>query len=255
MHSISVVIPLYNHAFSIGVTLESVLRQTSATDEIIMFDDGSADDGAARAEKELARVARARMIRQCDNGADAAINRLIQISASDFIAVLSSDDVIRRGKLARCRELIARRADIKFICGRLTVIEENGVRLTSGAAVDWPARAEEYRACCRGPRLSLMNENYVTTTTNMMFSRALWRISGGFQPLRLCHDLDFLITVFRHGRITAVLSCALQNGIAGLAQDGDFRPVGDMLGKNVSHLYDRFESKLRERLNAPALLG
>jgi GT2 family glycosyltransferase len=267
MPSISVVIPLYNHAAYIEATLDSALRQTSPADEIILVDDGSADDGAARAERKLAGVPRARVIRQRNSGADATINRLIEIAASDFIAVLNSDDVFAPGKLARCRELIAQRPDADFICGRIGIIDEKGVRQTSGVTIDWLARAEAFRARCGSTRLSLMHENYVATTSNMVFSRALWRACGGFQPLRYCHDLDFLMTAFRHGRveidlefehiqyrvhpdntikerldlirleIAAVLACALHDGIADLAPDGDFRPLGEVLkGKNVSHL-------------------
>jgi glycosyltransferase involved in cell wall biosynthesis len=267
MTSISVVIPLYNHASYFEATLDSVLRQTSPADEIILVDDGSVDDGAARAERKLAGVAKARVIRQRNSGADATINRLIEIAASDFIAVLNSDDVFAPGKLARCRALIAQHPRADLICGRIGIIDQNGVRQTSGVTIDWLARAEEFRARCRSPRLSLLHENYVATTSNMLFSRALWRACGGFQPLRYCHDLDFLMTAFRHGRveidldfehiqyrvhpentikerlelirleIAAVLACALHDGIADLAPDGDFRPVGEMLeAKNVSHL-------------------
>jgi glycosyltransferase involved in cell wall biosynthesis len=267
MTSISVVIPLYNHAAYIETALDSVLRQTSPADEIILVDDGSTDDGAARAERMLATVPKARVIRQRNSGADATINRLVEIAASDFVAVLNSDDVFAPGKLARCRELIARRPETDFICGRIGIIDETGVRATSGVAVDWLARAEAFRTTCGSPRLSLLHENYVATTSNMVFARALWRACDGFQPLRYCHDLDFLMAAFRHGRveidldvehiqyrvhpentikerlelirleIAAVLACALRDGIADLAPQGDFRALGEMLkGKNVSHL-------------------
>jgi len=267
MPSISVVIPLYNHASYIEAALDSALRQTSPADEIILVDDGSADDGAARAEKMLAGVPKARVIRQRNSGADATLNRLIEIASGDFIAVLNSDDVFAPGKLARCRDLIARRAEIDLICGRIGIIDEKGVRATTGTTVDWLARAAAFRARCGSPRLSLLNENDVATTSNMVFSRALWRTCGGFQPLRYCHDLDFLMTAFRHGRveidlecehiqyrvhpentikerldlirleIAAVLACALHDGITDLTPQGDFRLLGEMLkSKNVSHL-------------------
>jgi glycosyltransferase involved in cell wall biosynthesis len=265
--SISVVIPLYNHAAYIETALDSVLRQTSPADEIILVDDGSTDDGAARAERMLAAVPRARVIRQRNSGADATINRLIEIAVGDFVAVLNSDDVFAPGKLARCRALIARQPQTNFICGRIGIIDEKGVRQTGGVAVDWLARAEAFRLRCGSPRLALMNENDVATTSNMVFARTLWRTCDGFQPLRYCHDLDFLMTAFRHGHverdlevehiqyrvhpqntikerldlvrleIAAVLACALHDGIADLTPQGDFGALGEMLkAKNVSHL-------------------
>jgi glycosyltransferase involved in cell wall biosynthesis len=277
--SISVVIPLYNHAAYIEATLASVLRQSAPADEIILVDDGSTDDGAARAEKVLAGVPKARVIRQRNSGADATLNRLIEIAASDFIAVLNSDDVFAANKLARCRELIAQQPTIGLICGRIGIIDENGVRQTSGVTIDWLARAEAFRVRCGSPKLSLLNENYVATTSNMVFSRSLWRTCGGFQPLRYCHDLDFLMAAFRHGEveldlnvehiqyrvhpqntikerldlirleIAAVLACALHDGIADLVPNGEpnFRDVGEMLrAKNVSHLLGVFAAMRAE---------
>lgn len=277
--SISVVIPLYNHASYIEATLASALRQTSPADEIILIDDGSSDDGAARAETALSGVPRARVIRQRNSGADATLNRLIEIAAGDFVAILNSDDVFAPGKLARCRELIAREPGVDLICGRVGIIDENGVRQTSGVVIDWLARAEAFRVRCGSPRLSLLNENYVATTSNMVFSRALWKACGGFHPLRYCHDLDFLMAAFRHGRveldlgvehiqyrvhpentikerldlirleIAAVLACALHDGVAGLTPKGepDFRYLGEMLkSKNVSHLLGVFAAMRAE---------
>jgi glycosyltransferase involved in cell wall biosynthesis len=279
--TISVVIPLYNHAVYIEAALASVLRQTSPADEIILIDDGSTDDGAARAETALAGVPKARVIRQRNSGADATLNRLIEVAAGDFIAVLNSDDVFAPGKLARCREVIAREPGVGLICGRIGIIDENGMRQTSGITTDWLARAEAFRVRCGSPKLSLLHENYVATTSNMVFSRALWKACGGFQPLRYCHDLDFLMAAFRHGRvvldldaehiqyrvhpentikerldlirleIAAVLACALHDGIADLMPKGstepDFAPLAEMLkAKKVSHLLGMFSAMRAE---------
>ena len=38
-----------------------------------------------------------------------------------------------------------------------------------------------------------MNENFIATTSNIVFKKWLWKAVGGFQPLRYCHDLDFLM--------------------------------------------------------------
>lgn len=51
------------------------------------------------------------------------------------------------------------------------------------------------------PWFSLLYRNFVSTTSNMVFSRSLWESSGGFQPLRYCHDFDFLMFAYQNKSI------------------------------------------------------
>ena len=45
-----------------------------------------------------------------------------------------------------------------------------------------------------GDHLGLLaNQNYVATTSNMTFSRALFERVGGFRPYRYVHDWDFAL--------------------------------------------------------------
>lgn len=199
--SISVVVPLYNHGRYIKSALESVLEQTSPADEIILIDDGSTDNGFDIAERVLARTPRARAFRQENAGAHNTINRAIGISRSQYIAVLNSDDLFAPKKLERCRELLTQRGAADLIAGGVGIMDDEGVKQRGGVTVDWLARSRSFLDKYGLPQLSLVNENYVATTSNMVFSRRLWEAAGGFQPLRYCHDLDFLMFAFEFGSV------------------------------------------------------
>ena len=88
-YSVSVVIPAYNAAEHISRALDSVLAQTLLPDEIIVVDDGSADDTQQVVQKYLDRVI---YIYQSNSGVSAARNTGIEAARSEWIAFLDSDD-------------------------------------------------------------------------------------------------------------------------------------------------------------------
>ena len=199
--AISVVVPLYNHAQYIEAALDSVLSQTSPADEIILIDDGSSDNGFELAQSRLAGLPHAKTYRQENAGAHNTINRAIGISSGDYIAVLNSDDVFALTKLERCRAVIHERPGVGLIAGNPGIMDDQSARLNSGFAVDWLRRAQHFLEQTKLPQLALLNENFVATTSNMVFTRGLWEEAGGFQPLRYCHDLDFLMFACAHSAV------------------------------------------------------
>jgi glycosyltransferase involved in cell wall biosynthesis len=95
---VSVVVPTYNRAHSVGEAIRSVLRQTYADLELIVVDDGSSDDTAARVQQ--CSDSRVRYIRQENAGVSAARNRGVSTARGELIAFIDSDDVWKPEKLA-----------------------------------------------------------------------------------------------------------------------------------------------------------
>lgn len=97
--SVSVVIPAYNRARCIGEAIESVLSQeTGFPFEVIVVDDGSADDTAevARSYGDPVRV-----ITKENGGPASARNAGVLAARSGLIAFLDSDDLMLPGRLAQ----------------------------------------------------------------------------------------------------------------------------------------------------------
>jgi glycosyltransferase involved in cell wall biosynthesis len=87
---ISVVIPTYNCAHFLGQSLDSVLRQTRPADEIILVDDGSADNTEALVRTRYPEIT---YLRQENAGASAARNAGIRAAKGDLIAFGDADDL------------------------------------------------------------------------------------------------------------------------------------------------------------------
>ncbi len=98
MKKISVIIPCYNHASTIGRCLESVFAQTYENVEVIVVDDGSRD--ALDAALALFRD-RVRVIRQHNQGGPAARNRGFRESTGDFVMFCDADARLRKDALEK----------------------------------------------------------------------------------------------------------------------------------------------------------
>ena len=115
--SITVVIPLYNKAGTIGRALDSVLAQTLLPDEILVVDDGSIDGGA---EVVAARTdATLRLIRQPNGGVSVARNRGVAEARSDWVAFLDADDEWLPGFLAAVSGMAARAPEVGVVFSNL----------------------------------------------------------------------------------------------------------------------------------------
>src|SRR5262245_33280431 len=90
--AVSVIIPVFARASTIGRAIESVIAQTFSDYEIVVIDDGSTDDTVERVE--ALSLERLRLIRHDRNrGAAAARNTGIRAARGRWIAFLDSDDI------------------------------------------------------------------------------------------------------------------------------------------------------------------
>ena len=93
---ISVIVPTYNRALSLGRALGSVIAQTLAPREIIVVDDGSSDATAEMVHHSFPDV---RYCYQRHAGVSAARNRGVRAANGAWIAFLDSDDAWVPAKL------------------------------------------------------------------------------------------------------------------------------------------------------------
>jgi glycosyltransferase involved in cell wall biosynthesis len=96
--TVSVIIPTYNRAHFVGLSIDSALQQTHPPLEVIVVDDGSTDDTAAALASYADRI---RVFRQPNSGAPSARNLGAANASGDYLAFLDSDDLWYPEKLER----------------------------------------------------------------------------------------------------------------------------------------------------------
>lgn len=118
---ISVVIPAYNSSKTIKDCVESVLNQSRADliDEIIVVNDGSADDTVSIVEELERSDQRIKLISKQNGGVSTARNAGIKAAKSEWVALLDSDDVWLPKKIEEQWKQIQLHPEIRFIgCNR-----------------------------------------------------------------------------------------------------------------------------------------
>ena len=89
---VNVIIPTFNRAHTIERALQSALNQKDVSFEILVVDDGSADETRILVEQIIKGKASVRYLFQTNQGPSAARNLGVRSSSAPYIAFLDSDD-------------------------------------------------------------------------------------------------------------------------------------------------------------------
>lgn len=113
MTRISFIMPTFNRAAYIAESIESVVAQMSAEDELVVVDDGSSDNIEAAIAPYLGHL---RYVRQDNAGKSIALNRALGIISGQYVWICDDDDLLQPG----CVDLL------------VTTIETTGAEMVFG---------------------------------------------------------------------------------------------------------------------------
>jgi glycosyltransferase involved in cell wall biosynthesis len=119
----SIIIPVYNRAYIVSSTIDSVLNQNCKDFEIILIDDGSSDE----IEKNISNyVADNSLIfhTQCNSGVSVARNKGASLSKGEYLIFLDSDDHVTQNWLSDFETKITTKKPDVIYCG-ITRLKEN----------------------------------------------------------------------------------------------------------------------------------
>lgn len=176
--TISLVMPAYNAAATIGTAVCSVLSQDRQV-ELIVVDDGSTDDTARIAEAHGDRV---RLIHQENRGVAAARNTGIAAATGALLALCDADDMLFDTYLSAL-------ADARAVAGT-TIATANAYWLLPGGIKPEKTRHRGGFPALEHQRRVILEQNFVSTMS--LFPRSLVDEIGGFdESLRRTEDWDF----------------------------------------------------------------
>jgi len=140
MPRISVVIPSYNHGRFLRACIEGIRKQTFQDWEILLIDDGSKDDSVELARQIAESEPRLRIfVNEQNLGTYGTEQKGVEMSDSEFVAILNSDDLWTPEKLAKQVQALDenKEAALCYVLG-WKIDDNDKVDETDDVHFDWP---------------------------------------------------------------------------------------------------------------------
>lgn len=143
---ISLIMPVYNAAETLPVSLQSLREQRNCDLEVIFVDDCSSDASPAMLAAFSAQSGlTCRTVRQPENrGVAAARNRGLEAATGEYIGFLDADDRLEAGALERMTQILSEAGENVDILGWDWTLgfEKNGRRMRQADYADAPGAIE-----------------------------------------------------------------------------------------------------------------
>jgi teichuronic acid biosynthesis glycosyltransferase TuaG len=197
MPRVSVIMPAYNATRFIGESIASVQAQSVPDWELLVVDDGSTDDTAARVRALAAADPRIRLFRFPRNTglAAAARNYAMKRVRGGYIAFLDADDLWEPAKLARQLASIQDDPALDAVCSYYDVFGD-------------PERAARWRSMMwrfpAGPvTMEQVLQQSITTSTVLMRRSCMEQLGGMIVSRRLTtgEDTEYWIRLVARHRV------------------------------------------------------
>ncbi len=196
---VSVIVPAWRAAATIGRALASIAAQTVTPKEVIVADDGS-DDGTAEAAEAAGRMlSRSRfvLLRTPHGGAGAARNAALKVARGELVAFLDADDEWLPAKIERSLP--------HFAADDIVLVSHDYALVAKDREI--PGNCARHFLRARDPAVALFQRNFIATST-VVARRAAVLGAGGFDSgLPSAQDYDlWLALVLRPGARFRVFS-------------------------------------------------
>lgn len=180
----SIVIPTYNRALFIGDAIESVIKQTFLDWELIIIDDGSADNTKSVVSSFLLKDSRIKYIYQENQERSIARNNGINQANGEFICFLDSDDQFLPNHLFDFKKTISNTQNKLSIFYSNIVLVENGV-------------TKKTPIITRNPDQNLQTFLFHSSigTVRLCIHKSILEINQFDPNIRISEDTDLLIRI------------------------------------------------------------
>jgi glycosyltransferase involved in cell wall biosynthesis len=200
MSSVDVIVPCYNYGRFLRDCVESVLKQSHADLRVVIIDDASTDDTPAVCATLAAQDSRVEVVRHPVNlGHIATYNEGIALAIGDCLLLLSADDLLLPGALARAVAVFDGRPDIGLVYGDMLMYRSGDMlplATDRPAVVQYPDSASLI--------VTLAKHNIIGCPT-VLVRTSLQKTLGGYRrELPHAGDLEMWLRFAVHSKVAYI---------------------------------------------------
>jgi glycosyltransferase involved in cell wall biosynthesis len=181
-YNFSIITPSYNNLNFISLCSASIYDQQGVTYQHIIVD-GKSNDGTV---EWLNSNNQATIISEKDEGMYEAINKGLQLSKGDYIAILNADEQYLKDTLLNVKAFFENNPKVDIVFGDTLIIDEQGNLIS-------------YRKTIQ-PRTSYIFSSYLyILTCSIFFRRKIFDQGCSFNTkLKAVSDADFILRLLKH---------------------------------------------------------
>jgi GT2 family glycosyltransferase len=246
MSSVDVIVPCYNYARFLRQCVESVLRQEGVQVRVLIIDDASTDDTEAVGRQLAAEDARVEYRRHAVNrGHIETYNEgLLGWAAGDYCLLLSADDLLTPGALARSTRLLDSYPGVGFVYGR-------GIKTKDPDAIPYDHRHEFATSVTPGAKffrsICETSENIVDTATVVVRTRLQQQVGGYRKELPHAGDMEMWLRLALHAAVGYVDAEQAYYRLHGQNMSEGYRQVSD--AQQRKEVFDQLFTQFHERIS------
>lgn len=199
MDAVDVIVPCYGYGRFLRECVESVLTQSLREVRVLVIDDASPDETAAVADQLRREDSRVAYLRHSENrGHIATYNEGIALARARYLLLLSADDFLLPGALARAVALMDAHPEIGFTFGRCIPLYPDAPRPRGGN--DGGGRG--WRILSSAEFIELNGaQNNVATATAVVRTALQHRVGGYRADLPHAGDMEMWLRLALRGHV------------------------------------------------------
>jgi glycosyltransferase involved in cell wall biosynthesis len=140
--TLTVVVPTFNSAATLGEALHSLARQSASDFEVVISDGASSDGTLEVARQWQAQLPACRVLSRPDRGVYDAINLGVEAARGDWVLILGSDDRLHAADTLEQALPRLRAAEEGIVYGDVRVLGENRLGVRPGGRYAGPMPIE-----------------------------------------------------------------------------------------------------------------
>jgi len=210
---VSILIPFKNTANYLEDCLESLLKQTFTSWELLIVDDGSTDDSRIIVQKYTDKDSRIQLFNNQGKGIIEALRTAYSHAKGTFITRMDSDDIMMENKLMELHKSLQSRGRGHLALGKVSYFSEAGIG-------DGYKRYEVWlnSLTTKGNNFDEIYKECVIPSPCWMVYKTDFDKCNGFTPNTYPEDYDLAFRFFKYG-----LKCIPTNEVLHLWRDYPLR--------------------------------